>query len=393
VGYSIDDELASLSERGLRRRMRAIDGPQAAEVIVDGRPVINFSANNYLGLADHPDLIAAAEAAMRREGFGSGASRLIVGNLSAHRRLEACIASWKGTEAALLFNSGYQANVGLVSTLAGPEDAIFSDELNHASLIDGARLSRAKVFVYPHRDIQALSSSLATAARFRRRLVISDSVFSMDGDTAPLAALVDVARRHSAMTLIDDAHAVGVAGEDGVGLCRDLGVDLQMGTLGKALGGFGAYVAASRSLVELLLNRARSFVFTTALPVPVVAWAHAAIDLLATPAGRARRARLHEAAGRFHTGLRSLGLPTPVEPSHIVPLVTGDARRTMALCEALLARGIFAQGIRPPTVPEGTSRLRFALMATHTNAHLDAALAALAELRDDLLQCSKPSAA
>lgn len=368
---TITDELGAIDAAGLRRRMRPIDGAQAAELVVDGRRVVNFSANNYLGLADSPLLRDAAIRAMQEHGFGAGASRLIVGNLSPHRALEARIARWKRTASALLFNSGYQANVGVISALVGPEDVVFSDALNHASIIDGCRLSRARTVVYPHLDLEALRASLAREPG-RRKLIASDSLFSMDGDRAPVADLAAIAREHGALLMIDEAHAAGIE-ED------DTPVDLRIGTLGKALGGFGAYVAASAPLVELLAQRARSFVFTTALPVPVVAAAHAAIDWLATGDGRARIAALAENVRHFHARRGLAGVP-----SHIVPLMVrdGDPRRAMAACEALLERGIFAQGIRPPTVPAGSSRLRFALMATHTRAQLDRALAALDELRD-----------
>lgn len=381
---SLLDELHTLEQRGLRRRMRPIDGPQTAEILVDGQPAINFCSNNYLGLADHPALIAAARDAMEREGFGAGASRLIVGNLTAHRRLEERIASWKHTDAALLFNSGYHANVGTVSALAGSEDAIYSDALNHASLIDGSRLSRATVHVYPHLDLGTLDELLQAGRPHRRRLILTDAVFSMDGDHAPLPDLVRLARRHDALLLVDEAHAVGVLGEGGAGPTLGLGIDVQIGTFGKALGGFGAYVAASTPVVDYLVQRARSFVFTTALPVPVVAAAAAALDLVQGPEGDHRRAALARVCERFHAGLRELHLPVPAAPSHIVPLLVGEPDRTMTVCETLLARGIYAQGIRPPTVPPGTARLRFTLMATHTEEHIDRALAALAELRHHL---------
>jgi 8-amino-7-oxononanoate synthase len=364
---SILDELRQLSEAGLRRRMRPVDGPQGAEVVVDGHKALNFSSNNYLGLAGHRLLIEAAERAMRRDGFGAGASRLIVGNLAPHRSLERRIARWKSTEAALLFNSGYHANVGMISGLVGPEDVVFSDELNHASLIDGCRLSRARVVVYRHRDLDDLASKLDAPGR--RRLIVTDSIFSMDGDRAPLAEIVALARRFEALVAVDEAHAVGVLGEEGVGLCNGLGVDLQMGTLGKALGASGAYVAGAAPLIELLAHRARSFVFTTALPVPVVAAAEAAIDWLAGEEGRAARTRLQENVDWMHQA----GFPR----SHILPIQIGEARRTMELCEKLLSEGVFAQGIRPPTVPPGTSRLRISLMATHTRSHLEALIGAL----------------
>jgi 8-amino-7-oxononanoate synthase len=379
---SIVAELAALADAGLQRRMRPIDGPQDVELVVDGKRAINFASNNYLGLANHRVLADAAVEAMRSDGFGAGASRLIVGNLGAHRALEARIARWKSTEAALLFNSGYQANLGLISALAGPDDAVFSDALNHASLIDGCRLSRARVVVYPHCDLDALARALAGTPA-RRRVIVTDALFSMDGDRAPLAALVRLARAHEALLAVDEAHAVGVLGAGGTGLSAGLDVDLLMGTLGKALGGFGAYVAARRPIVELLCNRARSFVFTTALPVPVAAAAHAAIDWLDTVEGEAARRRLASHAARFHAGLRERGFAVADEPSHIVPLrvAGGDPRRAMEASEALLVRGIYAQGIRPPTVPDGTARVRFALMASHSERHLDDALDALAALR------------
>ena len=372
---TVAQELEAIDAAGLRRRMRAIDGAQAAEVLVDGRRVVNFSANNYLGLADSPVLRDAAIRAMHEHGFGAGASRLIVGNLSPHRALEARIARWKRTESALLFNSGYHANVGVISGLVGPDDVVFSDALNHASIIDGCRLSRARVIVYPHLDLGWLRTAIAREPG-RRKLIVSDSIFSMDGDRAPVAELAAIAREHGALLAIDEAHATGLVDDD-------TPVDLRIGTLGKALGCFGAFAAASTSTVELLAQRARSFIFTTALPVPVVAAAHAAIDWLATDDGRARIAALADHCRYFHARRRLAGTP-----SHIVPLLVrdGDPRRAMAVCEALLERGIFAQGIRPPTVPPGTSRLRFALMATHTRAQLDHALTALDELRDHFVQ-------
>jgi 8-amino-7-oxononanoate synthase len=305
-----------------------------------------------------------------------------VGNLPAHRALESRLASWLGVEAALLFNSGYQANVGLVSALAGPDDAVFSDALNHASLIDGCRLSRAHVVVYPHRDLHALASALA-ATPARRRLILTDAVFSMDGDRAPLAELVALARAHEALLVVDEAHALGVLGPAGAGLSAGLDVDVRMGTLGKALGGFGAFVAARQPIVELLANRARSFVFTTALPIPVAAAAQAALGWLISAEGQAARQRLAAHAERFFAGLRAHGFAVGEAPSHIVPLrmAGGEPGRAMEASEALLARGIYVQGIRPPTVPPGTARLRVALSAAHDEHHLDEALAALAALR------------
>lgn len=369
--HTIREELGALTEAGLQRRLRVVDGPQAAEIILDGRPLLNFSSNNYLGLADSPLLREAATRAMAESGFGSGASRLIVGNLAPHRRLEETIARWKRSEAALLFNSGYQANVGLLSALLGPEDVVFSDALNHASIIDGCRLSRARVCVYPHRDLDALQRLLRTQ-RGRRRLIISDGLFSMDGDRAPVAELVALARTHDALCAIDEAHATGI--EDDF-----TPVDLRIGTLGKALGCFGAFIAGPAPIIELVLQRARSFIFTTALPVPVVAAAQAAIDWLQTAEGQRRRAQLSENCRYFHRRR-----PRSESPTHIIPIPVrgGDPHAAMAACTALLERGLYVQGIRPPTVPPGTSRLRLSLMATHTRDQLDRVLTALEELRD-----------
>ena len=369
-------ELQHLSESGLRRRPRIVEARQGCAITVDGRAAIDFSSNDYLGLASHPALAQSMARAAHEHGSGAAASRLISGNRTPHRELEERIAHWKETEAALLFGSGYQANLGVVSALAGPEDIVYSDALNHASLIDGCRLSRATVRVFAHADAAALDALLAAdAGRFRRRLILSDTIFSMDGDAAPLRALAALATRYDAWLVVDEAHATGVVGPSGRGLAADLGVRPQVciGTLGKAFGVFGAYVAGSRTLVEYLTNRARSFVFTTALPPPVAAAASTAVELAAGPEGDTRRARLRRNIERFCA-------PRNVRASHIVPIIVGDAARTMQLSDTLLERGIFVQGIRPPTVPPGTARLRFALSAAHTDAHIDAALAALGDL-------------
>lgn len=378
-------DLANLAARGLLRRLRAIDSAPDTLLLVDGKTVLNFSSNNPLALAHHPELRASAQAALHSHGTGAAAARLIAGNLTPHRELERALASWLGTEAALLFNSGYQANVGTVSALVGPEDAIYSDQLNHASLIDGCRLSGATIHVYPHRDAAALARLLAQGqGRFRRRLLLSESLFSMDGDLAPLGALRDLAHRYDAILMVDEAHAAGVRGPAGRGLAAELGVplDICVGTLSKAFGSFGAYVAGSAALVEYLTQCARSFVFTTALPPAVAAASHAAVTLAAGAEGTARRAQLQQVATRFADGLAALGLPAPRGRwSHIVPIVIGDATAAMHACEALLERGIFAQGIRPPTVPRGTARLRFALSSGHTDPDIERALAALADIR------------
>jgi 8-amino-7-oxononanoate synthase len=346
-------------------------------VHIGGEPLVNFSSNDYLGLASAPGVRAAAAAALELHGVGSGASRLVVGDTTAHHRLEQRLAAFEGTEAALLFNSGYAANTGIIPALVGPGDAVFSDALNHASLVDGCRLSRARVVVYPHKDVDALAQALeATPAR--RRLVVTDTVFSMDGDWAPLRELVEVCRAYGAALMVDEAHATGVLGPRGSGLCEELSVaphvDLRMGTLSKALGSMGAYVATSRVLADLLLNRARPFIFSTALPPAVCAAAEAAVD--AVEGDTALRERLWRNIRRFSAGLRVLGIPA--EPrSAIFPVILGEPGQALDAARRCRDRGLLVKAIRPPTVPEGTSRLRFCLSAGHTEGHIDLALEVL----------------
>ena len=381
----IHSELKKLKDAGLYRRMRLVDGDQDATLIVDGREVVNFSSNNYLGIANHPELAAAAKAAIDRYGCGSGASRLITGNMTLHEELESKLAEFKGTEAALVFNSGFQANSGILSTLAGERDVIFSDALNHASIIDGCRLSRAKTEVYRHRDLEHLELQLKEAARGARKLIVTETIFSMDGDEAPLAAIVELAEKYDAMVMVDEAHATGIFGANGAGVVAKLGLGervlVQMGTLGKALGGFGAYVAGSSALRDLLINCCRSFIFTTALPPAIMAMALAAIDLVRNEPQR--RAALWENCRSLKQGLRELGYALGAGESPILPLIIGDADKCMRFSERLLEKGIFVQGIRPPTVPPGTSRLRITLMATHTRTQLDRAIEAFRESKKE----------
>jgi 8-amino-7-oxononanoate synthase len=375
-------ELEELRSASLYRSLRSVAGEQGPVLIVDGREVLNFSSNNYLGIANHPDLAAAAKEAIDRYGCGSGASRLISGNMVLHEELESKLAAFKGTEAALVFNSGFQANTGILSTLAGEGDAIFSDALNHASIIDGCRLSRAKTVVYAHCDLDQLEMALKSAAGFRRKLIVTESIFSMDGDEAPLAEIVELAGRYGAAVMVDEAHATGLFGSTGAGVVAKLGLGervlVQMGTLGKALGGFGAYIAGSAALRELLINRCRSFIFTTSLPPAVMAMALAAIELVRREPQR--REALWRNCRHLTEDLRGLGFRVE-SASPIVPVIIGDADRCMRLSERLLGRGIFAQGIRPPTVPPGTSRLRITLMATHTDEHIDRMIKALEEVK------------
>jgi 8-amino-7-oxononanoate synthase len=376
-----EEEVAVLAARGLLRSLEPLASPQGPVVRIGNESLVNFSSNDYLGLAAHPRVVAAAHAALERWGMGAGASRLVVGDTEAHRALEARLAAFEDAEAVLLFNSGYSANVGLLPALVGEGDAAFSDALNHASLVDGCRLSRARVEVYPHADVGALAALLLSTPA-RRKLVVTDSVFSMDGDVAPLAELVDVCRRAGAALLVDEAHATGVLGTRGAGLCEALGlagaVDVRMGTLGKALGAFGAYAATSVPVTTLLVNRARSLVFSTALPASACAAAGAALDLVEHDPEL--RPRLWRNIHCFHEGLRALGHPSRPS-SAIFPLLLGSPERAVAAAAFLRTRGLLVKPIRPPTVPAGTSRLRFALSASHTTAHLEQALAGLQELK------------
>ncbi len=377
----LDRELQKLADAGLRRALEPLGPRQGAVVEVRGRSLVNLCSNDYLGLAGDPRVMRAAAEAALSEGAGSGASRLVAGDLPIHGRLEAALAGLHRAEAALLFNSGYHANAGVPPVLVGRDDAIFSDELNHASIIDGALLSRATLHRYGHGDAGELETLLGRSTA-RRKLVITDAIFSMDGDAAPLAALADACDRHGAMLYVDEAHAVGVLGPTGAGLAEQLGlkhrVDVEMGTLGKALGAFGAYVAGEGRLRELLLTRARTFVFTTALPPAACGAALAALEIVRTEPER--RARLHALVAQLKAGLLARGFDVSRVVSPIFPVVLGSEGRALAAAAGLRERGFYVRAIRPPTVPRGTSRLRVALTAGHEPAQLDAFLGALDEV-------------
>jgi glycine C-acetyltransferase/8-amino-7-oxononanoate synthase len=370
----IAERLEELRDRGLYRRLRLISGPQGPRVTLDGRPVLLLCSNDYLGLANHPRVRGAAAEAAMRWGAGAGASRLISGNMRLHRGLEERLAAFKGYESALLFGSGYLANTGTIAALAGEGEVVFSDELNHASIIDGCRLSRAKTFVYRHGDLEHLAWGLSEAAG-RGSLIVSDGVFSMDGDVAPLERLAKLARDHGCRLMIDEAHATGALGPGGRGSVAAAGlsggVDVVMGTLGKALGSYGAYVCASRELTDYLINSARSFIFSTAPPPPTIAAGLAALELLESHPHRVER--LAENAATLRAALATEGLEVGGSETQIVPVGVGGAARAMELSERLLERGVFAQGIRPPTVPDGSSRLRFTVMSTHRGGELERA--------------------
>jgi glycine C-acetyltransferase/8-amino-7-oxononanoate synthase len=366
--------LEELRARGMHRRLRLIDGPQGPQVLLGGKPVLLLCSNNYLGLADHPLVREAAAEAALHWGAGAGASRLISGNMEPHLQLEASLAQFKGYESALLFGSGYLANTGVIAALAGKGEVVFSDELNHASIVDGCRLSRAETFVYRHGDLEHLAWGLEEAGA-RASLIVSDGIFSMDGDIAPLTELLALARGHGCRLMVDEAHATGTIGPRGRGSVAAAGlsgeVDVVVGTLGKALGSYGAYVCASAKTVDFLVNTARPFIFSTAPAPSAVAAAATALELLRSEPKRVEQLQTNGVVLR--SALAAEGLMSSRSQTQIVPIEVGDATRTMALCERILERGVFAQGIRPPTVPEGSSRLRFTVMATHRADELEQA--------------------
>ena len=370
-------ELDALRARGLLRSLEPLRTPPGAEIeLRPGERLINFSSNDYLGLASDARIAEALAVGTRTWGAGAGASRLVCGDFLPQHELEAELARFASSEAALLFGSGYAANCGILPSFAGPEDLILSDALNHASIIDGCRLSRARVEVYPHGDVGAVEKALRAPAR--RKIVVTDAVFSMDGDRAPLRELAALCSAAGALLIVDEAHATGVIGPRGAGLAAELGVaaDVRMATLSKAFGVAGAYVAASRAVCDLLLNRARPLIFSTALPPALACAARASLEILAGSEGDARRSRLWSNVRRFAAGLREAGLPAR-EDSAIFPVVTGTPDRALAMAAHLRELGILAKPIRPPTVPQGTSRIRFAVTSAHTVEHIDRAIAAL----------------
>jgi glycine C-acetyltransferase/8-amino-7-oxononanoate synthase len=388
----VAERLEELRDRGLYRRLRLVGGPQGPRVLLDGRPVLLLCSNNYLGLADHPRVCGAAAEAAMRWGAGAGASRLICGNMQPHRSLELRLAEFKGFEAALLFGSGYLANTGTIAALAGRGEVVFSDELNHASIVDGCRLSRAETFVYRHGDVEHLAWGLSQA-QGRAALIVTDGVFSMDGDLAPLEQLVALSRRHECRLMVDEAHATGAIGKGGRGSVAAAGlseeVDVVVGTLGKALGSYGAYVCASSELIEYLVNTARPFIFSTAPPPPAAAAALAGLELLESHPHRVER--LQSNAAVLRAALAHEGLDVGKSQTQIVPIAIGEASPTMELSERVLERGVFAQGIRPPTVPEGSSRLRFTVMATHRSGELRRAAKLVGAAAREIGLAAKPS--
>lgn len=380
-------ELNELERQGLKRSCRRVEAVEGGRIRVDGRWLVHLGSNNYLGLTTHPEVIAAAQEAAGRHGTGSGSARLIGGTFAVHEELEEELARFKQAEAALLFSTGYMASIGVITALAGRGDLAVCDRLAHASLVDGCRLSGADLRVYPHADAEQLDDILRERrGRYRRLLVVTEGVFSMDGDAAPLPEIAEVTRRHGGWLLLDDAHGTGVLGENGRGTLEHFGMPaegiLQVGTLSKALGSLGGYVAGPRAVVETLVNRARSFIYTTAPPPADAAAALAALRVLRREP--ALRRCLWENTRRWALGLRRAGWAILPEQSAIVPVRTGSVRRTLAAARGLLERGVYAPGIRPPTVPAGSARIRTSVTALHTEEEMEEAGKAFEAVRKEV---------
>lgn len=378
----VENTLEDLSHAGLLRSPLTVEGPMGPTVQIEGRQVLCLCSNNYLGLANHHKLVGAIQEAVAREGVGAGSSRLVSGTLEIHRRAESYLADFVGQEDALLFSSGYTANVGTVSALLTEDDIVFSDSLNHASLIDGCRLSKADVHVYHHRDMNSLESQLkALRHGGRNALVITEAVFSMDGDLAPLQEIRTLCDQYDAALMVDEAHSLGVLGPGGRGLCaeREVKADIILGALGKSFGMGGAFITASHAVLRFLINRARSFVFSTAVPPFMAAAAIVATDLVRAADNERKRVLGH--AQRLRDRLRELDFEVVDGTTPIIPIILRDPVQTMQHSARLLAGGVFVQGIRPPSVPSGTSRLRMAPMASHTEQQIELAIDAFADLR------------
>jgi len=383
----IDDELAALKEAGLYTYIRTIESPQGAWLTVDGKRVLNFCSNNYLGLANHPRLVEAARRAMEQYGVGPGAVRTIAGTMTLHVELERRLAKFKGVEAAITFQSGFAANLATIPAIVGREDVIFSDQLNHASIIDGCRLSRAKIIAYPHNDVDALEDLIKEhGPQYRRKLIVTDGVFSMDGDIAPLPRLAELAKRYGCILMVDDAHGEGVLGRGGRGIVDHFDlhgvVDIEVGTMSKAFGVMGGVVAGSRRLVEWLRQRGRPFLFSSAMTVPDVAACLAAIDLLEESTELVDR--LWDNARYFKAKMQELGFDTGKSETPITPIMLGEAPLAQEFSRRLFEEGVFAMAIGYPTVPKGAARIRVMPSAAHTREDLDFAIRAFEKVGREL---------
>lgn len=379
----IAKELEEMEKSGLYRRLRTITSNQEAHVTIGGKDYVSFSSNNYLGLANHPKVKEAAVGAINKYGCGAGASRLIVGTMELHTHLEERIAQFEGRPAAILFCTGYVANVGVITALVGRQDIVIVDRLNHASIIDAVRLSGAKLLVYPHRDTTRLEDILKRYKAVKKKLIVTDSVFSMDGDFAPLPAIIRLARKYKAITMVDEAHATGIIGPSGRGVSEHFGVaediDIIMGTLSKAIGSLGGFVAGSRELINYLHNKARSFIYTTALPPAVCAAAVASFDIIESQPKL--RQKFWDRINQVKKGLGEIGFDLMNTESHIIPVLVGNEKTVMEISRYLYENGILVPGIRKPTVPKNTARLRITLMATHTRRDITRLLTVCEEAR------------
>ncbi len=374
-------ELDQLYSKGLYRTLRTIESAQGPEVRINGRNVLLFSSNNYLGLANHPEVIRTSVEATQKYGVSSGASRLISGNMTLHEELEQRIAQFKGTEAAIVFSSGYMTNLGVIPALVGAKDLIVADKLNHASLIDGCRLSGATFRVYPHKNLKRLKELLEKRNQYKRALIVTDSVFSMDGDIAPIPELLKLAEKYDAWLMMDEAHATGILGKTGRGSLEHFNLRpsehlIQMGTFSKALGSFGGFIAGSKVLIEYLKNTARTFFYSTSLPPGVLAASIKAIEIVDKEPERLKN--LWGNVAHFKNGMKKVGarraVPLPDSETPIIPILTGENERTLKLAEKLFEEGIFVPAVRPPTVAKGKCRLRFTVMATHTEEQIERCL-------------------
>ncbi len=383
-----DKELNELKKKELLRKLTCIESSHGSKISIDGKSFVNFSSNDYLNLSSHPMIINAAASSLKKSGCGSGASRLLSGTCVPHRKLEQRISEFKRTESALIFNTGYAANTGIIPAVTGSDAVIFSDELNHASIVDGIRLSKAAVKIYRHKDINHLELLIKKSSgkrKIRRRLIITDTVFSMDGDIAPLRDILSLCKRYNALLMIDDAHGTGIIGKSGRGGLEHFGIRrtdhiIQMGTFSKAFGCFGAFVAGSKDLIDLLISRARSFMYSTSLPPAVAEACRKAVDIVES-GSEIRRRRLWKNRQRLYDGLKVLGFDTLGSETPIIPVMAGDTERALRIGNYLFKEKLFAPAIRPPTVPEGRCRIRFSVTAAHTNEDIDFLLESLSKIR------------
>jgi 8-amino-7-oxononanoate synthase len=373
-----DEELAGIRGKGLFRQPVYITSSLGSKIVINGHEYINFSSNNYLGLSDHPKIVHACKSALEKYGFGSCASRLLSGSYIPHKKLEEKIAHFKKTEASLVFNTGYAANTGIIPVLVSARDSIFSDELNHASIVDGVRLSKAKIHIYKHRDADHLEKLLKKSSG--KPFIITDTIFSMDGDIAPLKDIVFLSKQYNAVVMVDDAHGTGVLGKTGRGGLEHFGIDgkdiIQMGTLSKACGCFGGFVAGSRDSIDFLLNKARSFMYSTSLP-PALAYACIEAINIVRSESHILRKRLWKNREKLYEGLKTIGYDTLGSETPIIPLLAGDVQASLKIGNYLYKKKIFAPAIRPPTVPEEKCRIRFSLSAVHTEEEIDFLLQSL----------------